>query len=309
MKKLPQFLLTVAMLLSANLARAYDVKVDGICYNLDKYERTARVTEGNQECEGDIVIPSVISNDGTDYTVTGISYDAFKNSQISKITIPNTVLFISDNAFESCKNLRSVEIPASVMSIGNGAFKETALTRVDIPNSITEILGNTFAYCSDLEEVILPNTITLIGGNAFYGCTKLKKIEIPNSIWTIGSLAFSGCKDLKEVYVYWDQPLLDSETIFDEEYICDATLYVPQGSTSAYKQEAPWNSFGKIVEYLPGAVENINSDSRDLPCEAFNLTGVRVAEAENLGLLEKMLDKGIYVVRFSDGNNRKLIVE
>lgn len=458
MKKLPQFLLTVAMLLSANLARAYDVIVNGICYDLDEENKTATVTEAeeNKEIEGELTIPSSIGIEGSEYEVTTIGEYAFSWGKITAITLPNSItsidrcafrftplskIVLSDNlitigrnVFEGCNYLKAIDIPESVKTIDAEAFYHCQglteivipnsvttigyncfwmcvnLNRVVISNSVTQIDANTFGDCYSLKECVLPNSLKSINFNAFKGCTSLEVVNIPNSVekimecafeqceslreinvdssnkhyssedgilfnkektliilypegkggkaYTIpnsvnyigynafpsnnpskiiipdsvaeiGSLAFglglisiniSGsvnmieedafycCDDLKEVYVDWKKPIsLPNYRIFDEEYICDATLYVPQGSASSYRQVAPWNLFGKIVEYLPGAVENIDSDSRDLPCEAFSLTGVRVAEAENLEHLKKQLSKGMYVVRFANGESQRIV--
>jgi len=53
---------------------------------------------------------------------------------------------LDNNAFNSCYSLTSVEIPASVTTIGNYAFYCCAsLTSVEIPTSVTTI-GN-YAFC------------------------------------------------------------------------------------------------------------------------------------------------------------------
>src|SRR5574344_1574471 len=47
---------------------------------------------------------------------------------------------LTDNAFNGCSSLTSIEIPSSVTSIGNNAFYYcTSLTSVTIPSSVTSI--------------------------------------------------------------------------------------------------------------------------------------------------------------------------
>ena len=48
---------------------AYDVEIDGIYYNLNKENRTARVTSGDKKYNGDIIIPSNIIHNGDNYNV------------------------------------------------------------------------------------------------------------------------------------------------------------------------------------------------------------------------------------------------
>ena len=59
-------------------ALAYDVKVGGVYYNLDKTNKTAEVTYGDlYHYSGVIVIPSSITVNESDYDVTSIGFCAF----------------------------------------------------------------------------------------------------------------------------------------------------------------------------------------------------------------------------------------
>jgi hypothetical protein len=54
---------------------------------------------------------------------------------------------IKDSAFYDCSNLTSVTIPDSVKTIGDKAFYECGLTSVTIPDSVKTIGGNAFYGC------------------------------------------------------------------------------------------------------------------------------------------------------------------
>ena len=99
--------MTVLIALFSFNANAYDVKIDGIYYNLDKEAKTAKVAPLNTQSydniyaySGNVIIPQSIISDGIEYSVVGIDHDAFV----------------------SCGNLTSVTIPESVTSIGSHAF-------------------------------------------------------------------------------------------------------------------------------------------------------------------------------------------
>ena len=100
-------------------------------------------------------------------------------------------------AFWGCTNLTSVTLPDSLTRIGDGAFEYcTSLTSVTIPNSVSRIGNNTFAQCTSLTSVNIPDSVTRIGDYAFDECTSLTSVTIPDSVTKIGNYAFKDCKNL-----------------------------------------------------------------------------------------------------------------
>ena len=150
------------------------------------------------------------------------------------ISIKEGTLGIADQAFYSCRGLKSINIPNSVTSIGNSAFSGCSLPNVTIPNSVTSIGNSAFSSCSCLTFVTIGNSVTSIGESAFSGCSGLTSIVveagntvydsrnncnaiietasntliagckttvIPNSVTSIGNGAFYGCSDLMSVTI------------------------------------------------------------------------------------------------------------
>ncbi len=84
---------------------------------------------------------------------------------------------IGDYAFSSCSNLTSVTIGNSVTSIGDCAFMFcSSLTSITIPNSVTSIGSDAFYGCKGLTSIVIPNSVTRIGRWAFGGCDGLHNI-------------------------------------------------------------------------------------------------------------------------------------
>ena len=62
-----------------------------------------------------------------------IGSGAFSNTAITSIEIPNSVIYIHDDAFRNTQLSGELYIPDSVISIYPGAFLDTQITEVSIP--------------------------------------------------------------------------------------------------------------------------------------------------------------------------------
>ncbi len=200
MKKL--LLLSVVILLPM-VASAYDAEINGIYYNLNKEDKTAEVTKGENKQIGDLVIPETITLYDITYNVTSIGDEAFERcGNLNSITLPNTISRIGKFAFYQCLEMTSVNIPSSVIEIDEQAFRYCwKLTTIDLPNSVTKISDGVFMDCQKLENITIPTTITSVGIGAFRRCYKLTAIILPNGVTTIGASAFLDCSNLSTIYL------------------------------------------------------------------------------------------------------------
>lgn len=73
-------------------------------------------------------------------------------------------------------NLTDITIPNTVTDIGVGAFRYSALTSIIIPNGVTKIWAHAFYHCTSLKSVTLSNSITQIQRDAFWDCTALTTV-------------------------------------------------------------------------------------------------------------------------------------
>ena len=177
------------------------------------------VITGYNGTETELVLPAY-SPDGR--IVSKIGESAFESSDISGVTIPNSVTSIGDDAFAYCCNLTSISIPEGVTSIGNKAFYGCySLTSITIPDSVTSIgegafnscygladadgfiiVGNIlFQYDGESDIVSIPNGVTSISVDAFVYCTSLTSITIPDSVTSIGDGAFRECSNLTDITI------------------------------------------------------------------------------------------------------------
>ena len=105
-----------------------------------------------------------------------ISSHNWYTSYVHSLTL-NHVYYVGNGDFRNHTNLTSVTIGNSVTSIGKSAFERcTSLTSVNIPNSVTSIGNDAFYNCTGLTSVNIPNSVTSIGECAFYTCISLKDL-------------------------------------------------------------------------------------------------------------------------------------
>ena len=106
------------------------------------------------------------------------------------------------SAFYNCTSLTTIEIPASVETIGNNIFDGcTSLQTVTFEkgSKFKTIGESVFGDCTSLTTIEIPASVEEIGYSAFYGCTSLTMIEIPASVETIREDAFARCTSLQTV--------------------------------------------------------------------------------------------------------------
>ena len=151
-----RYLLLIFLPLFTLCANAQDyAEIDGIYYYLDSNSNVAAVAgDTNFRYSGDFIIPETVTYEGEKYTVTKINISAFRGcSDLTSVTIPNSVTTIESLAFANCSSLTSVIIPSSITLINGHVFWNSGLTTVTIPNSVTSIDQSAFTSCKNLTDV------------------------------------------------------------------------------------------------------------------------------------------------------------
>ena len=230
--------------------------------------------------------------------VKTIGKSAFQGCvNLTTITIPNNVIEIKYAAFALCDKLSSISIPNSVMKIGECAFELCkSLTTIILPNNLDTIEYALFSNCSSLTTLTIPNSVKSIGKYAFEGCN-LKTITIPNNVKLIDDGAFD-CKNLMNINCLSITPPEIKEKTFIRDQHFFATLNVPKGSATTYRNAEYWKEFVNIVE----DGEAVETQQCEKPTISYVAGKLRFnSSTEGAEYIYTLTDSDIADKRLSDG--------
>lgn len=242
--------------------------------------------EGNYLMES-VVIPPSIKAFNNEYDVNRLFQGAFSLcNNLKEIELPSTIDVLEGWAFNGCAELKNISIPSSVWLIDVCAFQTCyKLEKVELNEGITTIWHSAFAFCESLPEIVFPSTVYQIGSDALLHCENMERIVC------------------ESVY----PPILDGSIFGDATYLYDTcVLYVPSKSIDMYKEDAFWGMFKNIEGIESDGVDEISLD--DSPFDVYSLDGnllIRNAERNDL---TNCLKSGLYILRFENGNSRKVMI-
>ncbi|MBQ6931161.1 MAG: leucine-rich repeat protein [Clostridia bacterium] len=145
-----------------------------------------------------------------------INDDAFKDTGLTKIYIPENVSQIGEEVFYSCENLSAIEVDENNSYFSSDSYgalfnkNKTKLivyplnntaTSYSIPDSVIEVSAYAFEGNAYLTKIVIPDGVKAIWGRTFYSCVSLQEINIPASVIYLYSSTFINCKKLERINV------------------------------------------------------------------------------------------------------------
>ena len=188
-----------------------DVVIGEMSFRLLKVMHKAKLTKWTTE-EKEIRIPSEVTYEGENYTVTSIDHDAFVDlDHLAKIAIPKSIRstdldvdgIIWANPFRECKSLEWIEVE-------EGCPLFSSVDGVLFAKNKTMLLG--YPIASPRETYTVPEGVTNIRSGSFYHNKYLRKLVIPEGVTYLGWHLFSDTKSLEALYI---KGVLDPECIVD----------------------------------------------------------------------------------------------
>ena len=175
-----------------------EVKADiRICFLGDEDDFTIDengvVTSYNGEI-ADLIVPEYING----IQVTDIGKDAFTTETLIGITLPESVIQISDGEKFKGNNTIKYISGNGVTTIGHSVFKSmSALMYADFPN-LEAMGGSAFAYNSTLISLHFPKLKEI--GNSAFMYSKILEFSGPEVV-IVGQQAFSHCNGFTKIYL------------------------------------------------------------------------------------------------------------
>jgi hypothetical protein len=171
--------------------------------------------------------------------LTFVPYQNFQNGKLKSIALPASIEYISDEAFDGCEDLTTVNFPDALTYIGKRAFRNTAITAADLTKT----------------------GITKIETSAFQG-SKLTSFIVPKAVTKVKYAAFKDCSNLATVTFEEDGPAITDIEGHAFSYTKIATIKVLQGNIAESAFE--YCTKLKTFEYVNPDADNINPLYYDL---------------------------------------------
>ena len=181
-------------------------------------------------------LKEVVLEDGIEHLEDSLFY----GSALKSITIPDSIIRISDMALAGCNSLEAIYCNSDsyaynwainhgysqiIRTMGSEVISEGCWTivtatdntclikaydgnesKLNIPETIagytvTVIADSVFSKHDELISVTIPQSVKTIGSNAFSECTSLKHVDLPAQLTLISDSLFEGCDNLTDIII------------------------------------------------------------------------------------------------------------
>ena len=166
--------------------------------------------------------------------------------------------------FYDCNSLETVNFKGNTTSIPYAAFRNCNIKRLDIPASVKSIGEEAFFGSYQLEAVALRSGLSSIGAKAFYD-NNFKFVIIPASVTSIGEKAFGYISDSKTIdgFTIYGYRGTAAETYANE----NGFTFIPLDSESSVKGVTYTPSWSSVNDY------SFSVDGRPLKLQVIEATG------------------------------------
>ena len=121
-----------------------------------------------------------------------IKEGAFKTSNVTGVTLPESIEVIEKSTFELAKRLRKINIPSKIKEIKESTFDTcSVLKEISFSEGLEKIGYRAFWQCSNINSLTLPNSLRIIDESGFEGLSGVENLVLPEGLEEIGDFAFA----------------------------------------------------------------------------------------------------------------------
>lgn len=166
--------------------------------------------------------------------------------------------------FDDCNSLETVNFKGNTTSIPYAAFRNCNIKRLDIPASVKSIGEEAFFGSYQMAAVTLRSGLSSIGAKAFYD-NNFKFVLIPASVTSIGEKAFGYISDSKTIdgFTIYGYRGTAAETYANE----NGFTFIPLDSESSVMGVTYTPSWSSVNDY------SFSVDGRPLKLQVIEATG------------------------------------
>ena len=187
--------------------------------------------------------------------VESISTLAFKDlaNFSGTLVLPNSLKYISDQAFYNCYGFDGIVMGNSVETIGNEAFRNCGGFRgeLTLPETLQSVGTYAFAGCDEINTINYNAINCSEMGNAqqpvFSDCASIEHINIGSAVESMPNYAFKRCTNVADMHTAAVVPPVIQASTF-AAVPRSIPVLVPSGSGDAYRSAQYWEEFFNIME-------------------------------------------------------------
>ena len=176
-------------------------------------------------------------------------------SNLNEVTFNEGVLSIEKRVFESCKQIRNITLPQSLLKIGEDCFSYDSLTTIIIPENVDTIESG-FVYNNPVTDIVFHATNpSQYSNGALYDLASLENIYIPCGTYDVYSNIFKSSKHLLR------EPTFDYsyQVTINNDLGTFAYTHTPDCSDSTLTIEVTPYLWAHFVQWSDGNTDNPRS--------------------------------------------------
>ena len=209
-----------------------------------------------------------------------IERNAFEQTGIEVVVLPDSLEKIKDNAFSNCPELTDITFGKNILQIDKrivSSCNKLQNIYVSEENTAYSSVGGLLCskdgmtlefYPTGREEILVPEKVTVLGKSAFQGLLGTE-ITVPDGIQAIDASAFSGCENLEKITICKSVTNIDPTAFYGCNKLAEIavheenTVYSSIDGILCSKDEATLVAFpgGKSEVVIPESIKVIGKCS------------------------------------------------